>query len=374
MRGGAARVGFRAAPSRVVLFVMLPTPLGRSLRLATLTAILSCAPAPATAPAPIAGCRTTVGDTPGPPPDTVRWASAADTSHLLALADRCRDVGPAVVVQPPPDDRRPDSLAIVTWNLHIGAADLSGFVGDLRAGRLTDGHPVRDFVVLTQEARRGAPPDIMAEARALGLGVYYVPSMRNGPGRPGADDRGNAILSTVPLLDLEAVELPLERQRRVAILATVRLGAGGAPLRLANVHLEPRSGWLVPDRRSTGIGRRNQMTALLQTVPLGESVVLAGDLNTWTYEAAEPVIAELVETHRFTFTPLPPDEPTLVALFGLYTRQLDYVFFRLPEGWSGRSRRIADRYGSDHYPLLAWVRHISIRSPTITPPVLQSSP
>jgi endonuclease/exonuclease/phosphatase family metal-dependent hydrolase len=208
----------------------------------------------------------------------------------------------------------------------------------------------------TYPLRNGGPGEVVAAARQQGLGVYYAPSMRNGRARSGADDRGNAILSTLPLSDLEAVELPLERQRRVVILATVRLGAAGPPMRLADVHLENRSGWLLPNQRATGIGRRDQMRALLRTVRLDGPTVLAGDLNTWAYGTAEPVVGDLVGSQRFTFTPLPEGEPTLVAFFGLYARQLDYVFFRLPDGWSGDSRRVASRYGSDHYPLLAWVR------------------
>ena len=170
------------------------------------------------------------------------------------------------------------------------------------------------------------------------------------------DDRGTAILPTVPVSHLVAGELPLARQRRVALLATVRLGAAGQPVRLADVHLENRSGWLLPNRRATGIGRRDQMRALLRTVHLDGPTVLAGDLNTWAYGTAEPVVADLVGPQRFTFTPVPEGDPTLVAFFGLYARQLDYVFFRLPDGWSGDSRRLASRYGSDHYPLLGWLR------------------
>jgi endonuclease/exonuclease/phosphatase family metal-dependent hydrolase len=260
------------------------------------------------------------------------------------------------VVQPGTPSGDVDSLAIISWNLHIGHANVAGFVRDLRTGRFTGGAPVRNFVILAQEARRSGQLGVVAAARQQGLGVYYAPSMRNGPGRPGADDRGNAILSTLPLSDLEAVELPLERQRRVALLATVRLGAAALPVRLADVHLENRSGWLLPNQRATGAGRRDQMRALLRTVRLEGPTVLAGDLNTWAYGPAEPVVGDLVGSQRFTFTPLPDGEPTLVAFFGLYARQLDYVFFRLPHGWSGESRRLPSRYGSDHYPLLAWVR------------------
>ena len=284
----------------------------------------------------------------------MRWRIAGDSAEARGLDAWCREVGPAVVVQPPATGTlAPDSLAIFSWNLHVGAADLAGFVRDIRSGALTDGRPVRDFVILAQEASRGRGRDVVAAARAAGLGLYYAPSMRSGPGGPGADDRGNAILSTVRLLEPEAVELPLERQRRVAILASVQVGA--ATVRLVNVHLENRSGAILPDNRSTGAGRRYQMGELLRSVRLDGPTVLAGDLNTWSTSAEEAVVDDLVRLHGFTYTPLPPDEPTLVSLFGAYRRQLDYVLFRLPEGWRGSSRRIPNRYGSDHYPLMGWV-------------------
>ncbi len=57
-------------------------------------------------------------------------------------------------------------------------------------------------------------------ATALGLSLFYVPSMRNG-GANSREDRGNAILSNLPLTDLAAYELPFERQRRVALAATI---------------------------------------------------------------------------------------------------------------------------------------------------------
>jgi endonuclease/exonuclease/phosphatase (EEP) superfamily protein YafD len=32
--------------------------------------------------------------------------------------------------------------------------------------------------------------------------------------------------------------------------------------------------------------------------------------------------------------------------------RLDHVFSRLPDGWSVEARRLDDRLGSDHYPIL----------------------
>ena len=46
--------------------------------------------------------------------------------------------------------------------------------------------------------------------------------MRNGRPPQTDEDRGNAILSTEPLADLTAIELPFEQQRRVAVAATLR--------------------------------------------------------------------------------------------------------------------------------------------------------
>ena len=63
--------------------------------------------------------------------------------------------------------------------------------------------------------------------------------MRNGEPGVTSEDRGNAILSTLPLSDLTAIELPLERQRRVALARDGdRDAPGGAatPLRLICTH------------------------------------------------------------------------------------------------------------------------------------------
>ncbi|NOT26456.1 MAG: hypothetical protein HOP16_10185 [Acidobacteria bacterium] len=87
----------------------------------------------------------------------------------------------------------------------------------------------------------GARQDIVETARTRGLSVFYLPSMRNGSEEGAAgEDRGNAILSTLPLTELAGIELPFERQRRVAAAATVtRRDAAGAPwrLRVVSVHL-----------------------------------------------------------------------------------------------------------------------------------------
>jgi endonuclease/exonuclease/phosphatase family metal-dependent hydrolase len=205
-----------------------------------------------------------------------------------------------------------------------------------------------------------APPsgpriDVAEAARGLGLHLFYAPSMPNGRAEgAGAlpEDRGNAILSTLPLSDPAALELPFEVQRRVAVAATVRgVGADGAPwtLRLASGHLDTRSRWSrVLD--SFGTGRARQADALGAWLE-GESVLLGADLNTWSLGALENAVDILYG--RFPGS-VRGREPTYSAA-GLLGRRLDHLLYRIPRG-TVEVQRVASRYGSDHNPLLGVVR------------------
>ena len=160
-----------------------------------------------------------------------------------------------------------DSIAIVGWNVHVGGGDLLTLLDRLESGGLT-GEPVSHYVLLIQEAYRSGgdvPPvepgigvpkriapraanrareDIVSIARRRGLALYYAPSMRNGDDAP-FEDRGNAILSTLALEELAAVELPFTRQRRVAIGARIQgRTRDGRPwsVQLASVHLDTLAG------------------------------------------------------------------------------------------------------------------------------------
>jgi endonuclease/exonuclease/phosphatase (EEP) superfamily protein YafD len=35
--------------------------------------------------------------------------------------------------------------------------------------------------------------------------------------------------------------------------------------------------------------------------------------------------------------------------------RLDYLFFNLADGWSASTRRLDERFGSDHYPVLGTI-------------------
>jgi endonuclease/exonuclease/phosphatase family metal-dependent hydrolase len=260
-----------------------------------------------------------------------------------------------------------DALTIVSWNTAVGAADIVGFVRSLPNPRLP-------LILLLQEVYRDGPEvpthpeigfafaralggsrlnssdrDIEDVARALDLAVYYVPSMRNGGGA-AKEDRGNAILSSIPLDELSAIELPFERQRRVAIAATV---AGdtviGTPwrLRVASVHLDSLGGvrraWVASE-----YGRARQARGLADLFAGNAPTILAGDFNTWFGFADQAYI----ETARaFPDTGVLDRRATFRGLL-----RLDHMFFRLAPGWHMEVRRASSTFGSDHYPLVGTLR------------------
>jgi endonuclease/exonuclease/phosphatase family metal-dependent hydrolase len=307
----------------------------------------------------------------------VAWLTPARPDRGRGLEAWCAGVGPAVLESAGPvtmPGLRADSLFIVSWNVHVGGGDLVRMVRDLRAGLLTTGRPVEDFVLLLQEGYRAGPEvprsergaaaadriaetppsgkrlDVVEAARRLGLHLFYAPSMRNGE---GDEDRGNAILSTLPLSGATAIELPLEAQRRVAVAGTVSgLTRAGRPwsLRVASVHLAHRAPWSrIVD--SFGAARAHQARVVAQELE-GDAVVVGADLNSWSTSDMEDAPRVL----RSSFPDGPREEEPTFTLGGFLPRKLDYLMFRLPEPYVGDVRRIDDRYGSDHYPLLGMVR------------------
>jgi len=301
--------------------------------------------------------------------DEVAWVAPTGSADLRALDRWRRSVGPAFVARGAQDSAPSRRLLVVSWNTAVGSADVVKLVTDLRA---REGHDVPVVLLLQEVYRAGAPVppdvdrhasfaarigssrddsqprDVATIAHALGMNACYAPSMRNGAPGVSDEDRGNAILSTLPLADLTAIELPFERQRRVAVVARVSgLGADGRPwsLRVVSAHLDNVAGarrlWLV----GSGYARQRQARALVSYLADDTPTVLGGDLNTWwgfddrAYK----------ETAREFHAALPADQrPTFRGLL-----RLDHVFFRLPAGWHGRAERGPSRFGSDHYPLIA---------------------
>jgi endonuclease/exonuclease/phosphatase family metal-dependent hydrolase len=226
----------------------------------------------------------------------------------------------------------PITLAVVTWNTHEGRGHLARLVADLADGRLTGSSPA-DFAVLIQEAVAGmhAAPDTIAGQRQLSVAFEPVGDARA---------KGNAILSTQPLMSTRVIALPRARQPRSALAATIRVA--DAELFLVNAHFENRvSLWRGLVFGDTARGR--QATALLAQLPSGPGIA-GGDLNT-SLGPNEPALKAFKE--RFHDTPSGPTEPTFRNRL-----VLDHLFFDLPDGWRVERRVLADTYGSDHHPVL----------------------
>jgi endonuclease/exonuclease/phosphatase family metal-dependent hydrolase len=331
-----------------------------------------------------APCRQVVAVDGRDVPD-VRWYGPGQDDEVVRHFEWCRAVGPLVVGRPDSEGvwtRRPvhsrpvDSLAIVSFNMNLGAASAIELVDSLKAGAFTAGVPVTDFVLLLQETiregkdvpdrvpegsgtgrgvypapRKGPRLDVVRIADSLRLHLFYGPAMRSGKGRnPSglAEDRGNAMLSTLRLSRLTMVELPFGGARRIAQLASVsgRTRSGRAwSLQVGNLHFDV--GPTGPSALSAI--RARQARAIAQIADSTGAVVVGGDLNAFSLRGT----AESVKILRRAF-------PQTIQGDSLPTRgpqRLDFLFFRLPGGVeTGPYKTLPFDFGSDHRPVMGWVR------------------
>jgi endonuclease/exonuclease/phosphatase family metal-dependent hydrolase len=325
------------------------------------------------AAAPIGGCVGThalaLRDASGVDP-AIAWFAPQSAADVVTLENWRAAVGPPVFTAAGAAPLLPvRSLTLVSWNTALGAGDVDRLMTDLR--RTDPGKPI---VLLLQEVYRGGPEvpsllspgasfaarlegvradgrrdEVEAIAAALRMNAYYVPSMRNGSPLLSDEDRGNAILSTLPLSNLAAFELPFERQRRVAVGATISgTSPEGAPwqLRVVSAHLDNMAG---PKRLWLGaeLGRVRQTRGLIDQLNAERELVLGGDFNTW-FGFGDQAFRETARA--FPGTRVTDRRATFRGLL-----RLDHLFFRLPDGWQARFHRADDRYGSDHYPLIATI-------------------
>ena len=140
-----------------------------------------------------------------------------ESSLETRLAGWRRNVGGAVHLDlAPPRPVTSAAIAVVSWNVWMGRGRLLELIERHAAGALgvpaecalvlllqealrqddsvperSNGFAARDLVTRTRPTQ-----DIVEVARRLGWNLRYAPSMRNGPGR---SDRGNAILTPLPL-------------------------------------------------------------------------------------------------------------------------------------------------------------------------------
>ncbi len=317
--------------------------------------------------------------------NVLTWSGPAETRDIEQNIVWCRTVGRAVFRALPGALReqaiRVDSVAILTWNVYMGGGDLVAllteeleFTCDPEAPE--DRSPSFHFVILLQEVFRTSsslpevppgptipwridpdpPPgglrDILDVAEWCGLAMLYVPSARNGPSEPGRqpEDKGNAILSTLPLADLGAIELPFEASRKVAVVATIR-GPGGERIRVASVHLDVSS-TLARTLISGNATRLRQAMGLAEALESTESsiTIVGGDFNTWS--ASEATLKRLAL--HFPDSPPWDGRPTRGPF------PTDHILFRTVPGSrvelvEDSYRRFEETYGSDHAGRIVWL-------------------
>jgi endonuclease/exonuclease/phosphatase family metal-dependent hydrolase len=328
-------------------------------------------------PKPPAECRSAVDGNGAPA--TIAWAFAAEERDRVTLDDWCRAVGPAVIAQEKTARSTTDDFVVATWNMHLGGGNIDELLDHLR----DPARPDRPVVLLVQEAFRRGPlnsprgrvprriapttqglqrASVTTLAAQRGLSLAYVPSMRNGSEEGDrAEDRGNAILSTLPLSDVTAIELPFEHQRRVAVAATVRLvdtSHRDWTIRVVSTHFDAQSAWR-HGRFLFWFGRTRQAEALTAALALGSdrtttASILGGDFNS-VFGELEQDVHEM--RRRFPQTP-PSHIHVTFPLIGRLGLHLDHLFTRIPPGWRTEMHRAPERWGSDHYAVIG---HVSLR-------------
>jgi endonuclease/exonuclease/phosphatase family metal-dependent hydrolase len=297
-----------------------------------------------------------------------RWMGNGDAT----LDNWCNSVGkpvfrPPVVVTP----ADVGALQILSWNTKVGGGRAEEFVAQLQRDAAEDD---AGLVVLLQETFRGGwdvpetyprglqvpdairprrpAPDIVALATTLDLWVAYVPSMRNGDATDLStrEDRGNAILSTEPLNDVVAIELPFGEQRRVALAATVSpRGSRARPIRVITFHFDADT------RRSLQADAlAADIAATVGTAML--PVVAAGDLNARD-GADDATVRALSSSIRVEHCGSGRTFRLPLRVDALFLGRLDFVFSTLDDfGLTRTCETLRDSRGSDHVPLLMTIR------------------
>lgn len=221
-------------------------------------------------------------------------------------------------------------MTIATWNMHGGAGDIGQLLSALEAERLTGA----DTVLLLQEAVEEDAAELERLADARHWSMFFAPVR-------GDRTRGNAILSSRPLILSYSIQLPRERQPRTAAVASIDLRS--ERMFVVSAHLENRLGGL--QGLFSDAARARQAEALIEALPAAGHGILGGDLNTWM-GPREPALRVLAQ--RFSDSPGTPRAPTFRGRL-----VLDHLFFDLPEGWRAFTRVMPDAYGSDHHPVVA---------------------
>lgn len=307
-----------------------------------------------------------------------RWSHEGHEDHDdrndvdSALDEWCASVGKPVLRSPVyVADADITGLRIVSWNINVGGGRADAFIPRL----LEEAGSSTGVVVMLQEAfragwdvpdayprglnvphairRRRPAPDVVGLATRSDLWLAYVPSMRNGPATNASEreDRGNAILSTEPLRDVVAIELPFGRQRRVAIAATVvPRGSHAKPIRVVVLHFDRGH---AHDAQAAALAARVKRFVDEKTMPL----VVAGDLNSakGIHDEAVAALSDVVHREDACGTGRTMRWPLRLDVFFLH--RLDFMFSTFDDAGHARTcTTLKKTFGSDHVPVVMDVR------------------
>ncbi len=303
--------------------------------------------------------------------DSVTWHRLAPEEQRASLDRWCSSVGPPVIRHARPISAPITALVVATWNVHVGGGEVDRLLEWIRAQPALAGQAY-GVVLLLQEAfragpdvpappegmdmpkgirRRGAVKDVVELARTLDLHAAYVPSMRDGSlTAADARDRGNAILSTEPLSDVRAIELPLGRQRRVAVGATVT-PAGVSALRVITLHLDTR-GRRVEQARALSAYLADAATA-------GAPTIVGGDLNTLMgrRDRAYTIIDAVMPEERCGNNRTNEWPRWLDLTLGWWRGRVDFIFDNLSDAALVRRCETVPHFlGSDHLPVAMFIQ------------------
>jgi endonuclease/exonuclease/phosphatase family metal-dependent hydrolase len=288
----------------------------------------------------------------------VGWAGPDFDEDRARLSAWCQAVGPVVVndADPSPVEISRAGLTVVSWNQHEDYGDLERLLNSYirktpvivllqEVARMSDGVPL-EAPAIVRVPRRINPEgqmkqDIEAIAEKFHLSLAYLPSMPNG--LRTREDRGCAILSTLPLSNVMGIELPWVAQRRVAVMATVTALRNGEPwfLRVMSVHLDNRSGRTGQAAAVAAFLARPESSAGLPTVIGGDLNTLYGiqDQAVTEFDRIAPLVHECGSQATFRFR----------YWFGL---RLDHLFTTLPLQDRAGCVVEPERFGSDHHPIV----------------------
>jgi len=118
---------------------------------------------------------------------------------------------------------------------------------------------------------------------------------------------------------------------------------------VASVHLENRGSG---GPRAWAQARARQARTIAEHLPDSVLLAVGGDLNTLT-GPDEPAVA--IINNKFAHSPEHQKENTFTSYFVMRSH-LDYLFFRCYGNHRSTYWRANQRYGSDHFPIMGFVR------------------